>query len=335
MDNIKDILARVGALVESGDALERDLALQLLREVYSAIKLSPSQDASPALGDGRRSVDDAHPPFGDFGSHPLPPPSQGDEEGPKPVDQTASEGEDCGAPEVEEKTAGEPTGECEVEEEEPVAEPCEHAAPEEEPVTEEPTATETQEWAEEEPTEEKPAPEKPAVETREPSIVPRRVAPDIIRSLYGSETDDDERAPEVEAKPLPRPREFEPKSDPREAEAKHRREAEPKTLGDAMTAGHRTLGETLRNGGGHDMASRIAAAERPSLKRSIGLNDRFLMIRDMFDGDAGLFDRTITRLDAFTDLDEAVVWIRDNFDWSADSKGVALLIALLERKLGR
>jgi hypothetical protein len=107
------------------------------------------------------------------------------------------------------------------------------------------------------------------------------------------------------------------------------------TLADAMAAGHRTLGETLRGGApSGNVASHIAAAERSNLRRSIGLNDRFLMIRDMFNGDATAFDSAIARLDTFTDLDEAVIWMRDNYDWNAESKGVTLLIGLLERKLG-
>ncbi len=55
----------------------------------------------------------------------------------------------------------------------------------------------------------------------------------------------------------------------------------------------------------------------------------------MFGGDADEFDRALTRLDAFTDFDEAVIWIRENFEWSADNPGATLLVGLLQRKLGR
>lgn len=197
----------------------------------------------------------------------------------------------------------------------------------------------------------------------EPQIVPRRVAPDVIRSLYGLDAEQAAvlppmQAPETKAveeaalEPETRPRhqpepETQPKPEPEprpEPEPQHHPEPETKprpTLGDAISAGRKTLGETLRSGSGErDMASHIASAQAQSshqqgLKRSIGLNDRFLMIRDMFSGDPDAFDRAIARLDTFTSLDEAAIWIHDNFDWSADSKGVALLMSLLERKLGR
>ncbi len=59
------------------------------------------------------------------------------------------------------------------------------------------------------------------------------------------------------------------------------------------------------------------------------------MIRDVFDGDTAAYDAAIDRLDGFTDLDEAVIWIRENLDRSADNEGMQLLVALIESKLGR
>ncbi len=250
-------LGRIGKLAGSGDALERDLALDLLREVYAEIK----------FGDDRRPVEE-----GFKAAEPVP--------AAEPVDEPALEGEDCGAPEIEEPVAA--------------ANNAEPASP----------------------------------------VIPRPVAPDVIRSLYGSETESEpeyETAPETEPQPSP---ETEPLPSPKTEPAPAPDEKPRATLGDVVAAGHRTLGETLRKSE-PDMSTHAAAAERSGLKRSIGLNDRFLVIRDMFDGDAAAFDAAIDRLDGFTDLDEAVIWLRDNFDRSADNPGMQLLVALVERKLGR
>jgi hypothetical protein len=183
-------------------------------------------------------------------------------------------------------------------------------------------------------------------------VVCRKVAPDVIRSLYGGK--------EPANKPVPV---AVPKHEPIPAHLVEREAgpvvAEPAatgatgaaggtvaatgvpggnvsaTLGDvAMRAGRQTIGESLR-GTEKDLASIVAsAAARTDLKKSIGLNDRFLMIRDLFDGDGEAFDRAIARLDEFTDLDDAIIHIHDTYDWSADSEGTARLIELLERKLG-
>jgi hypothetical protein len=151
--------------------------------------------------------------------------------------------------------------------------------------------------------------------------LPRRtVDPAVIRTLYGSEPITPKSQPEPET-PKPQPE-----------TPQHHTETSKITLGDVMSEGRQTLGEVLA-AGRTDMASHIAASEASSLRSSIGLNDKFLMIRDMFAGDEGAYAEAIATLDEFTDLDEAIIYIHDTYDWSADSDGVKLLVELLERKL--
>lgn len=160
-----------------------------------------------------------------------------------------------------------------------------------------------------------PAPEKESI-----PVVPRRVDPGVIRSLYGDSP--------AQAEPP-----HEPATEREIPKEPVKKSPQPATIADTMNGTRQTLGETLQNGK-KDMASKIAASERPELKRAIGLNDKFLMIRDMFDGDAVAFETVIAHLDTFTDLDEAVIYIHETYNWNADSDGVKLLIELLERKLG-
>ena len=69
------------------------------------------------------------------------------------------------------------------------------------------------------------------------------------------------------------------------------------------------------------------------VRKAIGLNDKFLMIRDLFDGDAARYEDTITTLNEFDDLDECMIYIVENFVWNPDSEGAKLLVSLIERKL--
>ena len=71
----------------------------------------------------------------------------------------------------------------------------------------------------------------------------------------------------------------------------------------------------------------------PEIRKAIGLNDKFLMIRDLFGGDVNLYEDTITHLDQFEDLDECMIFIVENFRWNPDSEGAKLLVSLIERKL--
>ena len=81
-------------------------------------------------------------------------------------------------------------------------------------------------------------------------------------------------------------------------------------------------------------AVRTAATMRiDDLRSAIGINDKFLMIRDLFNGDGQMYENTITTLNEFDDLDECMIYIVENFAWNPDSDGARLLMGLIQRKL--
>lgn len=102
-------------------------------------------------------------------------------------------------------------------------------------------------------------------------------------------------------------------------------------LGEVINHDVRTLADTIAQP--RDMASEIARSEPVTdLRRAIGINDRFLMIRDLFGGDADAYEQAITELDGFHDLDECMIYIAENFAWNSSSDGARFLMELLERK---
>ncbi|MCL2561043.1 MAG: hypothetical protein FWE10_01795 [Rikenellaceae bacterium] len=96
---------------------------------------------------------------------------------------------------------------------------------------------------------------------------------------------------------------------------------------------HRTIADAYSAAAAHDIASAIGHGPLASLRNGIGVNDRFLMIRDVFDGDGDLYERTIDYFESFTDLDDAMIYIHENFSRNSGSEGVRMLVDLLERKL--
>ena len=101
--------------------------------------------------------------------------------------------------------------------------------------------------------------------------------------------------------------------------------------GEVINHDVRTLADTIAPP--RDMASEIARSEPVTdLRRAIGINDRFLMIRDLFGGDADAYEQAITELDGFHDLDECMIYIAENFAWNSSSDGARFLMELLERK---
>ena len=103
----------------------------------------------------------------------------------------------------------------------------------------------------------------------------------------------------------------------------------PKRLADVLGSGVKVLGDK--------MAAEETATPQfnriSDLRKAIGLNDKFLMIRDLFGGDAARYEDTIDTLNEFDDLDECMIYIVENFRWNPDSEGAKLLVSLLERKL--
>lgn len=104
-------------------------------------------------------------------------------------------------------------------------------------------------------------------------------------------------------------------------------------LGEVINHDVRTLGDELR-APRHNVASELARRESvDDLRKAIGINDKFLMIRDLFGGDAAAYDRAIDTLNTFDDLDDCLIHIAEHYAWNPNSDGAKLLMELLERKL--
>lgn len=105
-------------------------------------------------------------------------------------------------------------------------------------------------------------------------------------------------------------------------------------LGDVLGDGNRTVadfyaGQTDTT----DVASVVGSGRVASLRQALGINDKFLLVRNLFDGNAEVCDNVLTTLDGFSDLDNALIYIHENFNWNPDSEAVKLLVDLLTRKL--
>lgn len=107
-----------------------------------------------------------------------------------------------------------------------------------------------------------------------------------------------------------------------------------KVFGETIKTGETVADIYAKNNKREDMAEHIKKnGNVASIRGAIGINDRFLLIRDLFAGNADACDRTISQLDGFKDLDDALLYIHDNYSWNPDSDGAKLLVDLLTRKL--
>ena len=133
-------------------------------------------------------------------------------------------------------------------------------------------------------------------------------------------------------KPAPAPRPAAPRHEEPKQSATAPIDMEPTTtLGDVMAQNTQTLADTIA--APTALGEEISHQGIRSLRQGIGLNDKFLMIRDLFDGDADAYNETIDALDSFDDFDDCLIYIAENFAWNADSEGAKFIMQLLERKL--
>lgn len=105
-------------------------------------------------------------------------------------------------------------------------------------------------------------------------------------------------------------------------------------LGDVIGKGTSTVGDIMFSVTDKvDMATKVVTESSTSLRKMIGINDKFQMIRDLFNGNAASYEQAINALEVFTDLDDALIYIHETYSWNPNSEGVKLLIELLTRKL--
>ena len=69
-----------------------------------------------------------------------------------------------------------------------------------------------------------------------------------------------------------------------------------------------------------------------SLREAIGLADKFMLIRELFDGNAEEYDKAIDALDKQPSFDDCIIYISENYTWSPNAQATKLVMELLQRK---
>lgn len=102
------------------------------------------------------------------------------------------------------------------------------------------------------------------------------------------------------------------------------------TLADVIAPQKTTLADTIVAPAA--LAEEITNSKITSLQQAIGINDKFLMIRDLFDGDDQAYNEAIATLDKLPSLEDCMIHIIENYEWNPDVEGSKFIMQLLERK---
>ncbi len=156
-----------------------------------------------------------------------------------------------------------------------------------------------------------------------------------------------EPQPELQAKPEPEPEpepiiKAEPEPDPLSAPSADDSETEvPKTskpvAEDSAILAEKfqtesSINENLAETLGENVDAKLMGQPIDNISRNIGINDRFLIIRELFDGNSDGFSSLITRLDAAENYLNAAGLLEEQFAGSMEHEGVEILTGLVKRR---
>ncbi len=68
-----------------------------------------------------------------------------------------------------------------------------------------------------------------------------------------------------------------------------------------------------------------------SIKSSIGINDKFLYIRELFEGNADMYNNSIQELDKMDSIKQAVLYLKQNFKWKKNDTSLKF-VNLVKRR---
>ena len=69
-----------------------------------------------------------------------------------------------------------------------------------------------------------------------------------------------------------------------------------------------------------------------SLRDAIGVADKFMLIRELFAGDAVAYDSAIEALDKQASFDDCIIFIAEHYAWAPNSQATKFVMGLLQRK---
>lgn len=153
-----------------------------------------------------------------------------------------------------------------------------------------------------------------------------------------------ETAAQAEAEPAFEPEEKpEPSTAPQEpvtfeAEAESEAELEAKKEAEILAekfSAESSVNENLAGQRGEDMDSKLTGQPIENIGRNIGINDRFLIIRELFNGDADQFSNLIHDLDGAGNYRNAYHMLEEQFAGTMEHEGVEILTGLVKRRFIR
>ena len=109
----------------------------------------------------------------------------------------------------------------------------------------------------------------------------------------------------------------------------------PSKKADILKEKQTTIADKFMNGDDKSVAAKIQKNPISDLRLAIGVNDKFLFIKELFEGNLDSYNEAIRALNSFTEKEKAQNFLNDlnkQYNWPEDSFYGAKLSELVERK---
>ena len=114
-----------------------------------------------------------------------------------------------------------------------------------------------------------------------------------------------------------------------DGEAEEESLEEPQRLGDRFVK-EKSLNDLLANGS-DKLENKLSNTPVGSLQGAIGINDRYIYIRELFNGSAETFSKTVADLDKLQNIQEAVAYLQQNYKWKKNDASLKF-VNLIKRR---
>jgi hypothetical protein len=92
------------------------------------------------------------------------------------------------------------------------------------------------------------------------------------------------------------------------------------------------INQAMANRQGNDISARSQSRPVTDLRSSIGLNDKFLFIKELFNGRPDKYNQCIDKLNQASSFEEAMEFIEENCSWEEGNEVADKLLNLVKRR---
>ncbi|WP_319502031.1 hypothetical protein [uncultured Draconibacterium sp.] len=166
------------------------------------------------------------------------------------------------------------------------------------------------------------------VPEKEPEIE-EETSSDEEETVVAEKAEEQERVSEVEVETVE-----EEQEELVEEQGPQEEEEEPvvvsNRIGDRVIT-EKSVNDLLSGNGDKKLEYKISNSPVKSIQAAIGINDRYQYIRELFDGSADSFAKTVVDLDNLSNIQEAVSYLQENFKWKKNETSLKF-VNLVKRR---